>query len=300
MGGVGPAWTRGEGEKPLGEKAMGGWTAAVYTAEQQARLGVDEFGSPKSQPTQEVTNIPVSNPSEPVHPMIGAGLEGRSHQQEAPQGTKNMGTWTAAVYTAEQQARLGVTEMGEAVKKSKPVQPTSDNMKLKGQENGCVRKEDGVWCPQNDGSWVNQNTGKTWRKQVKAYKEGCVNKDDGLWCPQADGTWMNLDNGRKWSRTSEAKHSEDWLSRLWSKNPVQRRRTLLGGMAVFAVLLCGLVVGLIYLRRRTNARRYQEQVDHAAPTTSTAPALPSHTADEPHPPAYVETESRPPAYSSTV
>merc|ERR1712216_527532 len=39
---VGPAWTRGEIEAPKGEKNMGTWTAAVYTAEQQARLGVDE------------------------------------------------------------------------------------------------------------------------------------------------------------------------------------------------------------------------------------------------------------------
>merc|ERR1712216_664845 len=41
---VGPAWTRGEIEAPKGEKNMGTWTAAVYTAEQQARLGVDEAG----------------------------------------------------------------------------------------------------------------------------------------------------------------------------------------------------------------------------------------------------------------
>ena len=43
--GLGPAWTRGEKEAPAGEKDMGGWTAAVYTAEQQARLGVDEEGN---------------------------------------------------------------------------------------------------------------------------------------------------------------------------------------------------------------------------------------------------------------
>lgn len=44
--GVGPAWTRGEIERPAGEKNMGTWTAAVYTEEQQARLGVDEMGQP--------------------------------------------------------------------------------------------------------------------------------------------------------------------------------------------------------------------------------------------------------------
>ena len=42
--GIGPAWTRGEIERPAGSKDMGGWTAAVYTPEQQARLGVDEVG----------------------------------------------------------------------------------------------------------------------------------------------------------------------------------------------------------------------------------------------------------------
>lgn len=45
-GATGPAWTRGEMEAPAGEKDMGGWVAAVYTAEQQARLGVEEDGSP--------------------------------------------------------------------------------------------------------------------------------------------------------------------------------------------------------------------------------------------------------------
>ena len=42
---VAPAWTRdGDVEAPAGARDMGGWTAAVYTAEQQSRLGVDEWG----------------------------------------------------------------------------------------------------------------------------------------------------------------------------------------------------------------------------------------------------------------
>jgi len=45
--GLGPAWTRGEIEKPLGTKSMGTWEALVYTEEQQARLGVDESGNPR-------------------------------------------------------------------------------------------------------------------------------------------------------------------------------------------------------------------------------------------------------------
>jgi len=42
---VGPAWTRGEIEKPEGERDIGGSTELYYTAEQQARLGVDEQGN---------------------------------------------------------------------------------------------------------------------------------------------------------------------------------------------------------------------------------------------------------------
>ena len=46
QGGIGPAWTYDESiEPPAGEKDMGGWTSAVYTEEQQARLGVDENGN---------------------------------------------------------------------------------------------------------------------------------------------------------------------------------------------------------------------------------------------------------------
>ena len=45
MSGVAPAWVRGEIEKPSDEKDMGGWTALVYSTEQQARLGVDELGT---------------------------------------------------------------------------------------------------------------------------------------------------------------------------------------------------------------------------------------------------------------
>jgi deoxyxylulose-5-phosphate synthase len=44
VGVIGPAWTRGEIEAPVGSKDMGGWQAAVYTEEQQMRLRVDEHG----------------------------------------------------------------------------------------------------------------------------------------------------------------------------------------------------------------------------------------------------------------
>ena len=42
-----PFWQRKGMERPAGTKDMGGWTRAVYTAEQQARLGVDENGAPE-------------------------------------------------------------------------------------------------------------------------------------------------------------------------------------------------------------------------------------------------------------
>jgi SAM-dependent methyltransferase len=47
---IGPAWTRGEFEKPAGQRDMGGWTSAFYTPEQQLRLRVDEYGAPLSGP----------------------------------------------------------------------------------------------------------------------------------------------------------------------------------------------------------------------------------------------------------
>ena len=47
IGAIGPNWTRGPSEAPAGEKNMGTWIAAVYTEEQQGRLGVDEMGDPK-------------------------------------------------------------------------------------------------------------------------------------------------------------------------------------------------------------------------------------------------------------
>ena len=44
----------------------------------------------------------------------------QSDEVEAPAGTKNMGSFTIAVYTAEQQARLGVNESGEPVAQPEP------------------------------------------------------------------------------------------------------------------------------------------------------------------------------------
>ena len=45
VGGLGPAWTRDAGaEAPAGEEDMGTWVKAVFTPEQQQRLGVDARG----------------------------------------------------------------------------------------------------------------------------------------------------------------------------------------------------------------------------------------------------------------
>jgi len=62
---VGPAWTRGEIEKPQGIKSMGTWEAAVYTEEQQTRLGVDEMG-------KKLPAAPAAPPS--TQAMVAAGL----------------------------------------------------------------------------------------------------------------------------------------------------------------------------------------------------------------------------------
>lgn len=53
IGLAGPAWTRGEMERPAGTKDMGGWKALVYTPEQQERLGVDQDGKPVTKPVEE-------------------------------------------------------------------------------------------------------------------------------------------------------------------------------------------------------------------------------------------------------
>ena len=48
---IGPKWTWTSGgmPPPAGKENMGTWTAAVYTPEQQKKLGVDKYGNPISQ-----------------------------------------------------------------------------------------------------------------------------------------------------------------------------------------------------------------------------------------------------------
>lgn len=59
-----PAWITGHVEAPAGEKDMGGWTMAVYSSEQQTRLGVDEEGK-KIVDNKEMSEIPSLDP---IHP----------------------------------------------------------------------------------------------------------------------------------------------------------------------------------------------------------------------------------------
>eukprot|EP00038_Savillea_parva_P011631 m.198937 g.198937 ORF g.198937 m.198937 type:complete len:304 (+) comp20610_c0_seq1:29-940(+) len=96
-----PRWLREGLEPPAGEKNMGTWTKAVYTEEQQNRLGVREDGEP-----YKLINGPLVKPH-----WIEAGLE-------PPAGEVNMGTWIKAVYTKEQQKRLGVDEDGRVPDKA--------------------------------------------------------------------------------------------------------------------------------------------------------------------------------------
>jgi len=58
-----PPWVRGEIEAPAGKKDMGSWVAAVYTEEQQARLGVNEWGEKVSTSKPSGENEPTTTPS---------------------------------------------------------------------------------------------------------------------------------------------------------------------------------------------------------------------------------------------
>lgn len=118
MGAIGPPWTRGEIEAPQGERDMGSWTAAVYTEEQQCRLGVDETG-------QKVSNAAGAGAEPagggPPPGMVGlAGPPWTYGAMEKPAGERDMGGWTAAYYTEEQQARLGVDEHGLSIASGAP------------------------------------------------------------------------------------------------------------------------------------------------------------------------------------
>jgi len=122
VGAVGPAWTRGEMEAPGGEKDMVGYVVAVYTEEQQARLGVDEKGNTVD--VAAAAAAPAAAAPAPAPAKIGGGMKigqvvGGDHRPqwmkdgtEGPAGIKDMGTWKKGIFTVEQQDRLGVDEDG--------------------------------------------------------------------------------------------------------------------------------------------------------------------------------------------
>ena len=134
---------------------MGSYTKAVYTAEQMARLGVDEDGKATAVQTTDNSSTgfreqftvvsdggqAVSALGAPPSPLCAthgmpraeahscqtqprAALRARAGPSwtrggaEAPAGERDMGSYTKAVYTAEQMARLGVDEDGEAASSS--------------------------------------------------------------------------------------------------------------------------------------------------------------------------------------
>ncbi|KOO27617.1 hypothetical protein Ctob_011189, partial [Chrysochromulina tobinii] len=95
LGSLGPAWTRGELERPAGEKDMGGWKAAVYTEEQQARLGIDAEGKSVPKPAAtpappEAGPAPTVAPETPEHAampadadLLASMLEGQDRDDDA-------------------------------------------------------------------------------------------------------------------------------------------------------------------------------------------------------------------------
>jgi hypoxanthine phosphoribosyltransferase len=72
--GLGPAWTRGEMERPLGEEERDGCTFGVYTPEQQARLGVDKYGE-KRRPPAPVPKLRL-RPPPASHAWVASKIDG--------------------------------------------------------------------------------------------------------------------------------------------------------------------------------------------------------------------------------
>lgn len=52
---------------------MGTWTANVFSAEQQARLGVDEMGQPAAQPTPAAVTTPATLAATPARRGLCGG-----------------------------------------------------------------------------------------------------------------------------------------------------------------------------------------------------------------------------------
>ncbi len=116
MGVVGPAWTRGEIEKPSVTVSKGSYSVLEYSSEQQQRLGVDAQGK-----KVQLAAAPSASPAKPAVSPAKTGSVGvigpawTRGEIEAPAGTQDMGGWQAAVYTPEQQKRLNVDAQGNKV-----------------------------------------------------------------------------------------------------------------------------------------------------------------------------------------
>jgi len=102
-GGVGPAWTYDSSiEPPAGTKDMGGWTAGVYTPEQEQKEVPADMNGVKTMVGSDAGSI---------------GPEWTWNSKvEAPAGVKDMGSWKKAVFSEEQQQRLFVDEDGSPLK----------------------------------------------------------------------------------------------------------------------------------------------------------------------------------------
>merc|ERR1719453_1313308 len=85
--------------------------AAVFTAEQQAQFGIDEFGKvldkTKFDDAVAALQVQVMAPW-----WISAGIK--------PEGPdKDMGGWTACTFSKEQQEKYGVSELGRVIDQNK-------------------------------------------------------------------------------------------------------------------------------------------------------------------------------------
>ena len=125
-----PAWLRGKMEAPAGEHTEGGFTRGVFTAEQQARLGVDENGRPVAKDSgggggggvagQEGDGAANGDGGgkSALRPGRMTGGDNMATpawirgEMEPPAGVSTAGGFTRGVFTEEQQARLGVDENG--------------------------------------------------------------------------------------------------------------------------------------------------------------------------------------------
>ena len=76
----------------------GGWTASVYTPDQQSRLGVDENGHKLSESLASLN--PFSGTVESVGPSYTLG------KMEKPRGQRTVNGYTEAYYSEDQQRSI--------------------------------------------------------------------------------------------------------------------------------------------------------------------------------------------------